>query len=82
MRLGRLWVLLVIIAGIAAIVLTIRDLIPRDGNVPDGYREVKSYVDHEHAACLSVSDPACGNCPGKIINDKCYVPDGSYPQFF
>lgn len=41
---------------------------------PAGYKLEKSYnkIMPGRLTCASLS-PECGYCPGKVINDKCYV---------
>jgi hypothetical protein len=45
-----------------------------------GLRQIKSY--NTNGVCQSVNDPACGNCPGKITDDKCYVKKGTFDQYY
>lgn len=72
---AKVW--LVVIVLIAVTVLIVINQI-RSG-VPFGMREVKSF--NAYGVCASTTDPACGNCPDSVINDKCYVKYGSFDQY-
>jgi hypothetical protein len=44
-----------------------------------GLRQIKSY--DPDGICQSITDPECGNCPGTITNDTCYVEQGTFEQY-
>lgn len=64
-------ILPIFIVLIIALVAALYFINENSNIAPKGMRQVKSF--NANGICLAINNPECGYCPGKVIDEQCFV---------